>query len=476
MPDPIEAAAKQAGQTPAQEQQTQQTPPVQTKEEAAGKAVSAAARFFSKVNNLEGQEKKEEKPKEEKKEEAPKAESKQAETKEPPKVEEPVNPVFGKKKSKKQQTEDLAAAVAKGNEALVEAVKQQAAPKPVEEVKQEEPKFSAKEQRLVEQLKKLEEINPNYKDVSSKYVDFKRKESEYEKKWQEAHPDEDFDPDAEEHAKFYERNEPEIDEDDLEVAKEAMIEERVTKKAQEKAAKELEPIKAQKQHEAVMAELKPKLEKTFMDVARDTAAQINPEFAKLTDLTKVAEADPLAAEILGGVANHWLPVIQVAAQAYNGAEFNPESPEGQRLGAVVTEIETGLLSLPQDERIRDGKNFATLAEFSKMDKAKRSRHWIVDEKSITDYASYRMKLDAKNFYDQETARIEKLAASRGFVRNSGQKPAPTVTEKQQEKPANSGFQPAPAVGSGPSAPPPSALRPDPDKNPRTKLGRSLGWA
>lgn len=470
MPDPIENAAEQAS-TETQQQPTQETaaPPV-GKEQAVGRAVSAAAKLFGGLNKLEGGEKKDE-PSEQKPAEEAKAES-------PKKPEEPVNPIFGKKKSKAAKAAEIKDAVAEGNRELVETIKaQQQKPAPVVE-KPSEVQLSAKEQRLVAQLKKLEEINPAYKDVSTKFEEFKRKEAAYEAEWLKNHPDEDFDPDDAAHAKFYDKNEPSIDEDDLEAAKEALIAERAKKTAREEMEKEIAPIRQQQRHKEVVEALAPKLTETFEKVAREAAAQINPEFSSLKDLTKVADADPLAAEILGGVAGHWLPVIQVAEYAYNGAQFDPNSAEGRRLGEVVTEIEQGLLSGGNTyaELMRDGKQFATLENYSKMSKHQREKHWFVDSNVITEYASYRMKLDSQKLYQQEQARLEKLAGRMGYVRNSGQQTSKQDTQKQQEQPANSGFRAAPAVGGSSPAPAPSALRPDPNANPRMNAAKRIGWA
>lgn len=486
MSDPIEKAAQAQSApaaTPAPAPEAVQPPKPDAKEQAAGQAVSAARSLFARVNGLEGKPKEEKKPEEK----AAAPEEKPAETKhadDPKKTEEktkakpeePVNPIFGKKKSKKAEAAELKDAVVEANRELIDTIKQsqQKAPEPAQP-KAQEPQLSKGDARLLEQLKKLEEIEPSYKDVSQKFLDFKAKEAAYEAEWLKAHPDEDFDPDAQEHQKFYERNEPSIDEDDLELAKEAIITERAEKKAREKVEREMEPLKAEQRHKEVVEKLTPKLNKTFEKVAREAAAQINPELGELKELSKVAEKDPLAAEILSGVANHWLPVIQAAEFAYAGAKFDPESPDGQRLGAVVTEIEQGLLSLPKEDRSRSGKQFATLADYHKMTKAEQAKHWFVGADDITEYAGYRMKLDGQKFYQQENERLDRLAASRGYVRNSGQGQQQPAQQKPQEQPASAGFRPAPSVGAAPSASTPSALRPDPNANPRMNVAKRMGW-
>jgi hypothetical protein len=474
MSDPIENAAQQAS-TETQNQQPPQEASAAGKEQAVGRAVSAAAKLFGGLNKLEGEPKKDEPKKEEKPaEEKPAAQDAKAEA--PKKPEEPVNPIFGKKKSKKAEAAEIKNAVAEGNRELVETLKAQQQQKPAPVEKPSEIELSPKDERLVAQLKKLEEINPSYKDVAAKFQEFKRKEAAYEAEWQKNHPDEDFDPDDAAHSKFYDKNEPSIDEDDLEAAKEALIAERAKKTAREEMEKEIAPIRQQQRHKEVVEKLAPKLTETFTSVAKEAAAAINPEFAKIKDLTKIADEDPLAAEILGGVANHWLPVIQVAEYAYNGAKFDPESADGRRLGEVVTEIEAGLQELPEEDQIRNGRKFATLEQYSKMSKAQQKNHWFVQSEDITKYASYRMKLDSQRFYSQERDRLEKLAGRLGYVRNSGQQGTKQESQKQQEQPANSGFRAAPAVGGSSPAPAPSALRPDPNANPRMNAAKRIGWA
>lgn len=465
-------AAEKPAETPAQGK-------AQDGSRTAGAAVSAAAKLFGRFNNLDGEPKKKdgEKPAEpapgEKKESAKHA-AKEKEEK-PADAEEPVNPIFGKKKNKKQEALEIKDAIVEGNRELVQAVTQASAKPASEPAPKAEVTLSKPDAKLHEQLKKLEEINPSYKDVSSKFIEFKKKEAAYEAEWQAKNPDDEFDPDAQEHQKFYQKNEPHIDEDDLEAAREALSDERVAQRVREATEKELSPIKESKRHQEIVERLAPKLNKTFEKVARDAASQISPELGSIKDLSKVAEADPLAAQILGGVANHWLPVIQTAEFAYSGAKFDPNSEEGVRLGEVVQAIESDYSSIPKDERIKDGKRFATLADYSKMTAAERARHWHVGAEEVTEYASYRMKVDAKKFYQDETDRLEKFAASRGYVRNSGQGGKPAQPKDGEETTGDSGFKPAPAIGGASSTPAPTALRQDPDANPRTRVGKRLGW-
>ena len=447
-------------------------------ERAAGAAVSAAAKLFGRFNNLDGEPKKKEggeaAPSKDGKPSTNTAAGKKKEDAVP--ADAPENPIFGKKKSKKQEAVEIKDAIREGNRELIEAISQPKPPANPEPVAAPAPELSKSDSRLHEQLKKLEEINPEYKDVSSKFIDFKKKEAAYEADWIANNPDEDFDPDSDEHQKFYKKNEPHIDGEDLDLAKEALADDRVERRAREVAEKEIGPLKAERNHQQVVERLAPKLSKTFEQVAREAASQINPELGSIKDLNKVAESDPLAAQILNGVAEHWFPVIQTAEYAYSGARFDPNSAEGLRLGQVVTEIESGYSSLSKADQAKDGKQFATLAEFSKLSAADRSRHWHVGAEEITAYASYRMKVDSKKFYAEESDRIDKMASSRGYVRNTAPNGKQEQVQNRGESTGSSGFRPAPAIGGGSSAPAPTALRPDPEANPRTRVGKRLGWA
>jgi hypothetical protein len=464
MPDPLKQIAQQGEQTPAAEEPAKR----QTAEEATGKTVAAARDFFAKVNKLDGapEAKAEDKPKEES---APVAE-KPAE-KPATEPETPSSPIFGKKKSKKAEAREIADAVAEGNQKLIEAIQAKNEPvKPVEQ-KAATPPPEDDSDDLASQIRKLEEINPSYKGVTAKFEEFKKKEADYEAKWLAANPDEDFDPDSDEHAKFYERNEPVIKPSDLKKAEKELLREEARKEAQAAVEKQLAPIQQKQRNDEVQKRVGEKLQKTFAEVAKEAVAAVLPDF-KGDDISKVAESDPLAAQVLSASANRWLPIIQSASLVYNGATVDENDPAVQGVNHMIGVLEEQVLGLPVADRTNKGKKFATLGEYAAMSRAEQARHWYIGEDEIVEYSRHRMASEAKSMYQQEQERIDNIIAARGGVQKSGH----SQQKNEYAKPnTQAAFKPAPAVGGSSTPPPAPGLEKDKNLTPRVKVAKAMGW-
>jgi hypothetical protein len=447
MPDPIEAAAesKIAITPPAEEK-----PKVrETREEAAGKAVNAARSLFSRMNNAPEEKKEDEKPvetKAEKKAEAPKAEKKE----QPPEEEKVV-----KRKAKKETKEDLVDALAEAQKPLVEAIRKQSEKAAPEKPEAAKPQLSKSDEKMFARLKKLEEINPNYKEASKAFLDFKEKERAYQAEWEKRNPDSEFEPDDDSHSRFYEKNEPQVDEEDFEEAKEALIREQAEKSVEERVRKELEPVRRKQQEDTAKASAAPKIEKTLVEIGRNAAAAIDPEFAKLKDLSKLADEDPIAAEILTESANRWFPLAQGASLLYSGHPADASNPVFQAVGELVSSLEEQISSMDADDQVRDGKRFATISAYSKMDDRQRARHWYIGENEVVEFVNKRMAYEAKETYAAEVKRADALAKRRGYVQNTAPKSSQSSTPKQEDKPPQQPYEQRSVRVGGSGAPPPA---------------------
>lgn len=477
MPDPLQAVATSATETTQQQaapQPAPEKPKRETKEEAAGKAVNAARALFARFNDPEAKKpKQEDKPAEEKEEaKAPKAE----EPKEEKKPEPPAEDVKVSKRKPKADKKDLVEALAEAQKPLVEAIQKQ--------VKREEPKaeeapkptLSKSDEKMVARLKKLEEINPNYKGSADNYLKFKEAERQYQSKWEAAHPDEEFDPSDDTHSKWYEKNEPSIDEDDFEEAKEALIREQAEKAAEERFRKELEPVKRKQAEESAIAKAAPKIEKTLQTIGRNAASAIDPKLGELKDLSKIGEEDPIAAEVLTDTASRWMPIAQGASLLYSGHPVDQDNPVFQAVGELVSTLETQISQLDEDMQVRNGKQFATIAEYAKMSPREQARHWYVGEDELVEFVDKRMAFEAKQRYDAEIKRAELLAQRRGYVPKTGQATPQPQAAKTEDQPRQQQVEQRSVRVGGSGAPPPApATDSAASLSLKDKLAKKIGW-
>ena len=469
MPDPIESvAAPEADKAPVQTPEAAKPAPKETRDEAAGKAV-AAARFFARMNKLEKPEDKEEKKDE------PKPEAKE----EPPKKEKPEPPPedvkVSKRKSKKEAKEELVDALAEAQKPLVEAIQKQQkqeskAPEPAK------PVLSKSDEKMVARLKKLEEINPTYAGASDNYLSFKDKEKQYQAAWEKQNPDSEFEPEDSEHSRWYEKNEPSVDSDDFEEAKEALVRDQAEKAVEERIRKEFEPLKRKQAEESAVAKAAPKIEKSLQTIGRNAAAAIDPEFGKLKDLSKIGEDNPIAAEILTDAANRWMPIAQAASLLYSGHPVDDNNPVFQEVGKLVGSLEEQVSQLDDDAQVRNGKQFATISQYSKMSPREQARHWYIGEDELVEFVDKRMAYEAKTRYSAEVERIEKNASRMGYVRNSGQSKPATSTQKQEDE-GRQQQTPQSSVRVGGAGAPPPAPSTNNASAPTAKgrLAQKLGW-
>lgn len=477
MPDPLQAVATASTETAPQQAappSAPEKPKRETKEEATGKAVNAARALFERFNGPTKKPKEEEpaeKPKEEQAK-APKEEEPQQEKKPEP----PAEDVKVSKRKPKADKKDLVEALAEAQKPLVEAIQKQTKR---EESKVEEvpkPTLSKSDEKMVARLRKLEEINPNYKGSADNYLKFKEAERQYQSKWEAAHPDEEFDPSDDAHSKWYEKNEPSIDEDDFEEAKEALIREQAEKAAEERFRKELEPVKRKQAEESAIAKAALKIEKTLQTIGRNAAAAIDPKLGELKDLSKIGEEDPIAAEILTDTASRWMPIAQGASLLYSGHPADQNNPVFQAVGELVSTLETQISQLDEDMQVRNGKQFATIAEYAKMSPREQARHWYVGEDELVEFVDKRMAFEAKQRYDAEVKRAELLAQKRGYVPKSGQTPPQMQAARAEEQPRQQQSDQRSVRVGGSGAPPPApATDSAASLSLKDKLAKRIGW-
>lgn len=449
------AATQDTQQTPPLEQKVQQQDP--PKETPTAKRVASA--FFKSfgIPEKEAEEKpKEEQPKADKpKEEKPKAgapkegePSKPAEEKpkeEKPKIKkEKVIDEFDASRPtpqpKRDEKVDIKKIVKETVEGVIEAQKPQKAEKP-EPV--ELPKPIA---RKAEALKVLEKEDPKYAGLSRQIEDFykpKGLKEQYIEQWKKANPGKKFVEDDEEHDEFLSEHDPlaKISEDELEYARDLLVEQRVA----EKASRVVNERFSKEQQKEAVQQAKQTAKQRLDGLAMEAIQEIAPDIAKDPErLRKLDEEDPLAEHILTGTIRSVAPIIETTSELFTGAEFDPKNPVHLQVEQYAEDLQSKLLAMG-DRAKRGDREFVPIEQYAKLPAKDRSKAWTIGADDLIKYVSNLAKNHA-------TSEYQRLTKGRKPVANSGHNGSEAQPKKAADAPAKT--IESPTVSASTPAPPP----------------------
>lgn len=196
-----------------------------------------------------------------------------------------------------------AAAAGAATKAVTDAMARSSAKPPAEQEKPIEERLSAEEKKQFVVYKELEQLDPTrYKGVTEKYLKSLNEISDYVKTWTKENTGVKFNPDDPEHNEFFERVEPEVDEDDWVDAKASLrardiaaravapVNERMQQMERDRARTALEPFVQQKQVEAVV------------QLVEHFDPEVAASIRKPEGLKEFNEKDPITASILNNAA------------------------------------------------------------------------------------------------------------------------------------------------------------------------------
>lgn len=249
--------------------------------------------------------------------------------------------------------------------------------------------LTAKDQHILTVLQKMEGMNPRYVGIADRTIAFWKKEQEWIAEFEKSNPDKDY-ASTEEYETFLEKNEPQYDETDFELAKEALIEERVTKKLELKQQEETRKLTDQQRfvqeqpviqataHSAVVsmvggafANEKGEMPEALAKILqKDGKLVLDDEAAK-----KLQEEAPEAYEVLLETGEELSVLIQALETMARFPNIPPKRSiklpiSGRRISPVdiledeAQELETELLASHKDKLI-DGKKLVSQSEFER---------------------------------------------------------------------------------------------------------------
>lgn len=316
--------------------------------------------------------------------------------------------------------------------------------------------FQKTESTIPESVKKLRPVyeelhkaNPDKypADLTHRMARFIQAEQERADKWEAEHEGETYDSEADEHADWYEKNQPKIDQDDA-------IDARASLKANEIIEKRIAPRQAEAEAKIERQQLDPQLRVAAKSLGVDIIKAVDPEFKDGGDpmvaYTALTERDPIAAEAAMVVDNAFSRMVYEAGLLWNGVQqFDPKSPVHNHAMRVLEEFEGALSQAPRAEIRKGNKDWIPVAQYAQLNEQQRAMFYTTEYSDLVDYVRmHAAPQAAKSYYENKSAKsreiVEKLAGKYGYTKSSaGNSP---------QKGAAPAAAPAPVQRSSPSVP------------------------
>ena len=351
-----------------------------------------------------------------------------------------------------------------------------------EKAKEEQVELPKDIQKQLDAFKELES-REEYKGITKQVVDFKKKggvEDQYIRQWKKSNPGKPYDPEDDDHTEFYEENDPttkfESLADDLESAKETLIERRVEQRVESR----LKPKIDEQRDEARRKELEPQIAQTRDSAIFSAVEAISPELAK-TLREKGGEAvgdeDPMAFQVVEDVVPKYLPVIEEAARLFSGVSAVAKSGPSQEQSRVIeslNELNDYIAAQDQSVRVRAlqtnrgtvYQRFVPFGEFHQLPPEQQAKSWTVTGDDVIAWIQAKQNNEIKARYDRLTT-----AASKRFGGKPGQESAKPNGQQAQGKAASTATSsPSPSIGSGAPAPVPAG-----GESKKAETGYDIAW-
>lgn len=281
-------------------------------------------------------------------------------------------------------------AITHGVEKAVKPLVDQLKPAAIDEAKMD---LTPRQQKMLEVTRFIESKNPDkHKGVTVKTLANFRAEKDYREAWEAKNPDQEWLADDEAHNAFYSKHPPTMSEDEFETAKEALVEDRVSKKLSKEHNERVSQFEQERKFETA----KPQIERASQEAMLDFVPLAVPAFKALVEddkgnvritaeiVEKMKETDPEAFEILdaeGEKLRIELRELDTLTQFPGHYKFDAGMAvktltSGERIfphaaiKTFVDELEAELDKMPKDKdeedggSLKDGKHFITHAEYA----------------------------------------------------------------------------------------------------------------
>lgn len=291
-----------------------------------------------------------------------------------------------------------------------------------------EPDLSPEDKRNRDVFEFMAKEDPKqFGGITEKFDKFIAAERGYRKTWEKANPGKKFDPEGEEHAAFYEENDPIQTEELQEAFDQSKIELIATRKAEEKMAERETKLAREDAIKTVTARLKA----LPGEVMTDLAKAVDPELAK--DISKIGENDPAAEIVLGRYAPTLEAMKGELVKAFSKLNYpidDQNNPLHKAIVQATWAFENELLSKPDQQTLPDGRKLVAFEDWSKMPPDQQQRHWTIW--AAPDKVG---ELLTRDFAAKAKADLDRIRAKSGKTEKaSAPSTAPKPPEKKAEEP------------------------------------------
>lgn len=309
--------------------------------------------------------------------------------------------------------------------------------------------------------KELEALDPaRYQGVSDRFIKSLSEISEYVKAWSKDNPGTKFNEKDKEHDAFFERVEPEVDQDDWDDAK-------ISIKSREISARAIAPINErmqQMERERARTALEPVLQSKQLEATHMLLEHFDPEVAELIrkpdGLKELAGKDPITVSVLtavSGVVGNLASEVVRLHDPMGGVVYSAENPAHKEIAEFIVGQEKRIASLPAGDRERDGKQFMPRQQYQHLTADQKSRYWFLNQDDVINLLTQKYALQAKKIRDSEVEKFNKTAESLGFKKIDVPKEAPNSSEAKvkeaKETPRTKETSPSPEATSRASTKP-----------------------
>lgn len=235
---------------------------------------------------------------------------------------------------------------------------------------------------VYEQLSK----NPKYSDIKQKLIAADKAEQTYIDKWRAENPGVEFDPDAEDHASFYESIGVDIPERDLKAAERQYIIEQSEGQALAKLRQERERQDLPKEVERVSKEAAGRAGTAVLSIIQAMDDSLSFDGATQEEVRESIQQWEENNKVKAWALNKFAPslidqITQARLLTEGRAQYNPANPSHASMAEAIQRAEASIQKLPQAKRIRviggSARRYASPTEFASMQPAEQARHWTI---------------------------------------------------------------------------------------------------
>lgn len=268
-----------------------------------------------------------------------------------------------------------------------------------------------------------------YEGLADRYLENQAKLDEYVEQWKKDHPDEEFNPEDDEHVEHTEQLEAQLDydEDDyVDALTDIKLDEKLTAKlatVDEHIAKRLEPIE---QKEQLQAHAQPiKTQRTI--ATENFYEKFGPEYG--IALTEDGKLDPQSLDELKEADPDIATAIQQGAQAaevyaaetymldHGLSKFDEKNPVHEKLIQFELAAEQKILKKPAQAQLdEEGRQFVPRETWNKMTEAQLAKHWTFNHEDLAYLISTEIAAQTKKFLKNEEEKFTRRAKTKGLLR------------------------------------------------------------